>query len=269
MIEPRRLLTFREVAHERSFSRAADALSLTQPAVSQQVRALETQVGEQLIVRGPGGLTLTAAGELLLGHADALWERLRLAETQLDERIGEGRRRLRLGAFPSMLATLVPAAVAQLQAKVEALEVSVVQGSTDELVTAVRDGRLHLALCFQDAATARREHEGARRSDLFELPMVTSLGPQHRFAGRKRLRLKALAEDTWTAATPNGLIWRACVEAGFEPRLPYLTSDPLAIRGLVAAGLAITMTGSCSRRSSRVWRSSSLRVRRRARRSTP
>jgi DNA-binding transcriptional LysR family regulator len=69
------------------------------------------------------------------------------------------------------------------------------------------------------------------------------LGPQHRFAGRRRLRLEELAEDTWTAPTPDGLIWRACVEAGFEPRLAYLTSDPLAIRGLVAAGLAVTMTG--------------------------
>lgn len=243
MIDPRRLLTFREVAHEQSFSRAAEALSLTQPAVSQQVRALETQLGEQLVVRGPGGLTLTAAGELLLGHAEALWEQLRLAETQLDERIGEGRRRLRLGAFPSVLATLVPTAIAELQAEVEALEVSVVQGSTDELVTAVREGRLHLALCFQDAGTARREPEGARRADLFEMPMVALLSPQHRLAGRKRLRIEELAEDTWTAATPDGLIWRACMEAGFEPRLPYLTADPLAIRGLVAAGLAVTMTG--------------------------
>lgn len=243
MIEPRRLLTFREVAHEHSFSGAAAKLSLTQPAVSQQVRALETQLGEQLIVRGPGGMTLTAAGELLLSHADALWERLRLAETQLDDTTGAGRRRLRLGAFPSMLATLVPSAVAQLQSTVEALEIYVLQGSTDELVAAVRAGRLHLALCFQDAAEPRREHEDTLRFDLLEVPMVALLGPQHRFAGRKRLQLEKLAEDTWTAATPDGLIWRACVQAGFEPRLAYLTSDPLAIRGLVAAGLAVTLTG--------------------------
>ena len=243
MIEPRRLLTFREVAREHSFSRAAEALSLTQPAVSQQIRALETQLGAQLIVRGPGGLTLTAAGELLLSHADALWGRLRLAETQLDESTGASRRLLRLGAFPSMLATLLPTAVAQLQSTVEALEMHVQQGSTDELVAAVRTGSLHLALCFQDAAEPRREREDTHRTDLLEMPMVGLLGPQHRFAGRKRLPLEKLAEDTWTAATPDGLIWRACVQAGFEPRLPYLTSDPLAIRGLVAAGLAVTLTG--------------------------
>src|ERR671923_281305 len=70
MLEPRRLLTFREVARRGSFSRAADALALTQPAVSQQIGALEREVGAPLLHRGPGGLTLTAEGELLLGHAD-------------------------------------------------------------------------------------------------------------------------------------------------------------------------------------------------------
>jgi DNA-binding transcriptional LysR family regulator len=243
MLEPRRLLTFREVARTGSFTRAAQALSLTQPAVSQQIRALETQLGEPLIVRGRGGLSLTPAGELLLEHADAVWERLTLAETQLDEAIGAQRRCLQVGAFPSVLATLVPAAVAQLQGSVADLEVSVVQGSTDELVGAVREGRLHLALCFQDATEPRREHEGLRRSDLFDVPMVALVSPQHPLAGRKRVRLEELAGDTWTAATPDGLIRRACVSAGFEPRLAYLTADPLAIRGLVAANLAVTLTG--------------------------
>ena len=86
MIDPRRLLTFREVARQQSFSRAAVAQSLTQPAVSQQIRALEVGLGERLIERGRGGLALTAAGELLLGHAEVLHARLHLAETQLGRR---------------------------------------------------------------------------------------------------------------------------------------------------------------------------------------
>src|SRR3989442_4241059 len=85
MLEPRRLLTFRELAHRRSFSGAAAELALTQPAVSQQIRALEIQLGERLIERGAGGFGLTETGELLLVHADRLWEQLRLAETQLGE----------------------------------------------------------------------------------------------------------------------------------------------------------------------------------------
>src|SRR5512132_2185274 len=113
MIDPRRLLTFREVARQQSFSQAAVALSLTQPAVSQQIRALEVGLGERLIERGRGSFVLTAAGELLLGHAEALHARLNLAETQLGEAVGESRRQLRVGALPSALATLVPAPIAR------------------------------------------------------------------------------------------------------------------------------------------------------------
>lgn len=242
MLDPRRLLTFREVAHQQSFSRAAVALSLTQPAVSQQIRALEVQLGERLIERGRAGFALTAAGELLYEHADAIFERLQLAESQLQEAIAGARRLLRVGAFPSALATLVPAAVAEVNESAGPLEVSVVQGSTDELVAAVRDGRLHIALCFQDAAVPRLEHEGTHRVDLLEEPMIAALGPRHRLASRRRIRLAELAQDTWLAASRDGLIVRACIAAGFQPRLAYLTDDPLAINGLVAAGLAVTLT---------------------------
>src|SRR3954466_5560764 len=82
-MDPRRVLTFRAVAHERSFSRAARALALTQPAVSQQVAALEKEVGAKLLAREPGGLKLTPAGETLLQHADAIARRLARRGTQL------------------------------------------------------------------------------------------------------------------------------------------------------------------------------------------
>ena len=242
MLDPRRLLTFREVARERSFSRAAVALSLTQPAVSQQIRALETQLGERLIERGrAGGFALTAAGELLLAHAEALHERLRLAETQLEDSVGAARRLLRIGAFPSALATLVPLAIGRLRVA-GGLEVGALQGSTEDLVAAVRDGRVHVALCFQDASAPRREHEGTRRVDVLDEPMRAALGPQHRLAARKRIRLAELADDPWLAATRDGLIVRGCRAAGFEPRLEVLTDDPLATNSFVAAGLTVTLT---------------------------
>lgn len=113
-MDPRRVLTFRAVAHARSFSAAARELALTQPAVSQQVAALEREVGARLLVREPGGLKLTRAGAVLLEHADAVADRLGLASAQLAEIASEERTRLRIGAFPSALAALVPKAVAKL-----------------------------------------------------------------------------------------------------------------------------------------------------------
>src|SRR5687767_15036254 len=114
-MEPRRLLTFRAVAHRRSFSQAARELALSQPSVSQQVAALERELGTGLLDRRPGGLKLTHAGAVLLEHADAVAERLELAAAQLAEIAGSERTTLRLGTFPTALASLVPAAIARLE----------------------------------------------------------------------------------------------------------------------------------------------------------
>jgi DNA-binding transcriptional LysR family regulator len=243
MLDPRRLLTFREVARLGSFSRAAEELSLTQPAVSQQVLSLERQLGTRLIDRGPGGLDLTAAGALLLRHAEAISGRLRLATEQLGALVAEERRHLAVGAFPSAIATIVPDALVQVRAAQPDLEVKVSEGTLDELVAAVRDGTLHLAVLFQDAAGPRRDHEDLERHDLFEEPMLAALPPRHRLARRKRIDLEQLAGDAWTAPSRDGLVYRTCVAAGFEPNIAFLTRDVLAFRELVASGLAVTLTG--------------------------
>src|SRR3954467_5686633 len=99
-MDPRRVLTFRAVAHQRSFSRAARELALSQPSVSNQVAALEREIGVRLLERRPGGLRLTHAGEILLAHADALAARFELATTQLAVAAHGERTRLRIGAFP-------------------------------------------------------------------------------------------------------------------------------------------------------------------------
>src|SRR5215208_1977301 len=155
-MDPRRLLTFRTVAHLRSFSQAARELSLSQPSVSQQVAALERELGCRLLDRRPGGLRLTDPGTVLLAHADAIAERLWLAGAQLGEIAGAERATLRIGAFPTALASLVPAAVARL----EGARVIVEEGPSEGLAARVRSGELHLAVTFQDAAEPRREPAG-------------------------------------------------------------------------------------------------------------
>lgn len=235
------MLTFRAVAHERSFSRAARALALTQPAVSQQVAGLETEIGARLLDRRPGGLRLTPAGEVLLAHADAVAERLELADVQLAELAQAGRTRLRIGAFPTALATLVPAAVERVRAASPGAEVLVDEGATAELAERVRRGGLHLAVSFQDAAALRREHDGLERRDLLREDFLAAMAPDHPLAGAASVRLADLSDEPWTAASQDGLIVRTCRAAGFEPRLVSITRDQLAIRALVRRGLAVTL----------------------------
>lgn len=241
-LDPRRLLTFREVARRRSFSQAALELSLTQSAVSQQIAALERQLGLRLLHRGRGGVQPTPAGEWLLGHATALAERLDLAASQLDELAHAHGRRLRIGAFPSALATVVPTAAARVAKRMPELELHLREGTTGQLAAGVRSGDLHLAICFQDASHPKREHDATRRRELFTEPMLLVLPPDHPHARRRAVRLADLAHDSWTAPSRDGLIARACHAAGFQPRITVLTSDPLAIGAVVRAGLAVTMT---------------------------
>ena len=235
-MDPRRLLTYRAVAHRRSFSQAARDLALTQPSVSQQVAALERELGTRLLDRRPGGLKLTHAGAVLLEHADAVAERLELAGTQLAEIAGSERTTLRLGTFPTALATLVPAAVARL----ESARVVVEEGASGALAERVRSGELHLAVTFQDAARPRQEPTGLERRELMRETFRIALAPGHPLADRESVALADLAGEDWTAPSTGGIIVRTCRAAGFEPRLTAITRDQLAIHALVEQGLAVT-----------------------------
>jgi DNA-binding transcriptional LysR family regulator len=236
-MDPRRLLTYRAVARLRSFSQAARELALTQPSVSQQVAALERELGTRLLDRRPGGLKLTHAGAVLLEHADAVAERLELAQTQLAEIAREARTTLRLGAFPTALASLVPAAVARLGGA----RVIVEEDSAAALRERVRSGELHLVLTFQDAARPREEPAGLERRDLMREAFRVALAPGHPLAKREKVVLAELADAEWTAPSPDGIIVRSCRAAGFEPRMTAITRDQLAIRALVERGLAVTL----------------------------
>jgi DNA-binding transcriptional LysR family regulator len=240
-MDPKRVLTFRAVAHHRSFTRAAQELSLSQPSVSHQVAALEREVGARLLDRRPGGLQLTPAGALLLEHADAVAVRFDLAALQLAEIADDERARLRIGAFPTALAGFVPSAVARVRAQHPGARVTVDEGAADELPDRVRSGELHVAVDFQDASLPRREYEGLERRDLMREPFLVALPPEHDLAGRPAVRISDLADEDWTAAYTDGLIVRACRSAGFEPRLVSITRDQLAIRALIARGLAVTL----------------------------
>jgi DNA-binding transcriptional LysR family regulator len=239
-MDSRRLLTFRAVAHERSFSRAARSLALSQPSVSNQVAALEREVGVRLLEREPGGLRLTSEGAILLEHADAIAERLALARAQLAVAAEEYRSRLRVGAFPTALAGMIPAAVDRVRLDHPKIKVTVDEGTTD-LAARVRAGELHLAVAFQDSARPREEPAGLERRDLMRERFMVALAPAHRLANEPEVALADLQDDDWTAARTDGLIATACRAAGFEPNLVSITADQLAIRALIARGLAVTL----------------------------
>src|SRR3954449_11724762 len=113
MLDVRRLRVLREVAARGSFSAAAEALSFTQSAVSQQIAALEREAGAKLVERNPRGIRLTDAGRALVEHAEVIIGRLAAAEAELEAIADLRGGRLRLASFPTAGATLVPLAIAK------------------------------------------------------------------------------------------------------------------------------------------------------------
>lgn len=239
-MDPRRLLTFRAVAHERSFSRAAERLSRSQPSVSHQIALLETEIGVRLLQRGRGGLRLTHAGEVLLEHADQVAWRLELADTQIAA-LAEGHRdQIHFGAFPTALAGFVPAAAARLRRTHADLRLLLSEVAPSTLEPRLLGGELDVVLSYQDATADRRELPGAERIDLFRETFSVGLPPDHRLAASAGpVSLVELADDDWIFASTEGFLVQACRDAGFDPRIVATTSEPLATRGLITRGIGI------------------------------
>jgi DNA-binding transcriptional LysR family regulator len=240
-MDPRRVLTFRAVAHQRSFSRAAHELALTQPSVSNQVAQLEREIGARLLERGPGGLRLTREGEILLDHADAIAERFQLATTQLAAAAEGKRTRLRIGALPTALAGFVPAAISRLRLQHPDIRITFDEGTSEQLSRRVAAGELDLAIGYQDTDAADEHPPGVSRHHLLHEQFMVALAPDHPLARESEVRLADLSHEDWTAALTDGVIVRACRTAGFEPNLISITRDQLAIRALIMRGLAVTL----------------------------
>jgi DNA-binding transcriptional LysR family regulator len=124
MLDVKQLKVLREVAEQGSFSAAAEALSYTQPAVSQQIAALEKRAGATLVDRTSRGVRLTDAGRALVEHADVVLARLSAAEAELEAIAGVRSGRLRLSSFPTAGASLLPPAIALFNARHPEVELS-------------------------------------------------------------------------------------------------------------------------------------------------
>ena len=243
MLDVRRMRVLREVAVRGSFSGAAEALSFTQSAISQQIAALEREAGCTLVQRNARGIRLTEAGEALVRHADAILARLSEAEAELEAIAGLRGGRLRLAAFESAAATLMPLAIAAFRAEHPGVELSLIMAEPEESAPLLRSGELDLAIGFD--SRIRPVVDGIARQHLITDPMFVAMPSDHPLAHKRNLRLADLADDAWIAGTTdcecNRLINRACAIAGFEPRIAFQTDDYAAMQGFVAAGVGVSL----------------------------
>ena len=247
MLDLKRLKIFREVARLGSFSGAAYALDYSQPAVSHHISRLELEVGAQLIERRPrGGTALTPAGDLLLAHAEILLDRMADAEAELAETIRCTKTCVRLGAFATASATIVPQAIGAVRRLSSDTTFTLIEGEGVETIERLRARHVDIGLVFDDPLHPLVVDDDVELRYLYDDPMLLALPREHPLTRRDVVTLRDLRDEHWIEGagreTPCSLILlAACEEAGFEPRVAFSSGNYQVVQRLVAAGVGVAL----------------------------
>ena len=245
MLDVRRLRVLVEVARHGSFSAAAESLGYTQPAVSRQIATLEAEVGATLVRRVPAGAVLTDAGRLLVERGRAILGQLDDAELELQALLGLGGGRLRMASFNSAASSIVPPAVLRFRERHPAVDLSIVMADPVDSLPRLLAGELDLVFSH-DPLWQSELATGLDLIHLFDDPMFVALPLGHALSDADPLSLADFAGEPWMLGTPDScpdsrLFRRACLEAGFEPRISLENDDYGAVLGFVAAGLGVAL----------------------------
>src|SRR5579864_10681 len=245
MLNLNRLRILAEVASCGSFSAAADSLSYTQSAVSQQIAALEAETGVTLLERLPRGVRLTPAGQVLVEFAEGIIARLHAAEAEMAAIAGLRGGQLRMASFPTAGATLMPLAIAIFRGRHPEVTLTLAEGEPEEIGLRLQAGEFDLALLFEFEGTSESLGPELERVELFEDPMFLALPADHPLARRQTLRLEDLRAEAWiqtSASSPCARhVVRSCHAAGFDPIVSFESDDYLTVQGLVAAGVGVAL----------------------------
>ncbi|MFE3774337.1 LysR family transcriptional regulator [Streptomyces sp. NPDC059122] len=244
MLELRHFQVLRAIAREGSLAGAARALRHTQPTVTYHLATLESHFGAPLFHRSSRGAALTEVGEALLPHAEAVLERVRLAQQEVRGMVQRGTATLRVGTFPTAGALLLPPAVRRLHG--HGVHVTLREGELPTLLAALRSRELHLALVFSQPGDRLDLEEDFVVHPLLEDPLLLVLPADHSQAQREHVPLTALREDGWIMGATDWdpcdrlLTW-ACAQEGFEPVHVMRTDDYGVLQGFVAAGIGVAL----------------------------
>ena len=247
MLDLVRLQTLAAVVERGSFSAAARALHISQPAVSRQIALLERQLRSPLLIRSRGGVQPTPAGRLLLGHVTAAVDRLTLAEAQVRAMVAERSGTVRLGSFFSALVHLSAEVAANLTERHPDLRVPDDLVDRDTAYAKLGRGELDLAVIFEHDFAPAPVPDAIEAHRLFDDPVRILLPAGHQLASATLVDPIDLALETWIRAHDGSaadLTEHVLARHGLDP--PRLLAghgdEPVETQALVAAGRGITLT---------------------------
>ncbi len=264
MLDVRRLRVLHAVSAYGSVTAAAAALGYSAPAVSQQLAALEREVGMTLTERAGRGLELTPAALILVGHTDALLARLDAAESDLAALRDQVAGRVTLAAFPSAAASFVPLAWAALAGSAPQVRLELTEMEPEESLPAVLRGEADVAVAHEYDLLPRPLDPLFERRELLSDPVLLAVPAGHPLAAGGPLPaggplaaggpvpLSALAGQPFLAPRESTscaeMIQRACARAGFVPRVVARATDFDVLLSLVAAGAGVTLVPALAAR---------------------
>lgn len=230
------------VARAGSITAAAEALHYAQPSVSHQIAKLEAEVGMPLLQRMGRGIRLTEAGRLLAERAEHIIAQLEAVAVELDEMVGLRTGHVRLAAFPSALATIVPAAAARIAAQHPGVKLSLTEAEPPEALSALRNNDVDVALIFEHGDPPPGDRRDITLTPLMEEPLYVVTPKDGRWTGA-RGELSTYSGDRWIAGCERCRehLAVACEQTGFTPTVDFETDDYVAVQALVAAGLGVSL----------------------------
>ncbi|GAA1164053.1 LysR family transcriptional regulator [Streptomyces hebeiensis] len=245
MIDARRLRVLRAVADHRTVTAAPAALYLTPSAVSQQLTVLEQETGHALLIRSGRGVRLTAAGEILVGHAHTVIAQLERAEAELAAYAGGTAGEVTVAAFATGIAEVVAPALRRLSGPHPGIRVRVRDAEGDESLPLVLDGRADLAVAVEYRGAPHEDDRRLSRTPLYAEPFDAVLPAAHPLARLPDVALAELAGNDWAGPYPGNpchdVLQLACERAGFEPRLAHSSDDFHAVVALAGAGAGVAL----------------------------
>lgn len=247
MLDLRRLRVLAEVARQGSFSAAADALHLSQSAVSQQVATLEREVGMSLLERTSEGPKLTDAGRTAVSHAEAAIARLDEAEHELAAIAGLEGGELRIASFPTASAVLLTEALTEFRDAHPKVRLSVTEAEPEQSLPLLRAAEVDVAVVFdyESIPASHLEDRDVELQLLLTESMYLALPKAHPLAAGDRAPMAELAAEAWLCGTrPSSCsqaVVEACRAAGFEPEITFESDEYAVLQGYVAAGLGYTL----------------------------
>ncbi len=240
-----RLQTFVEVARRGTFAAAADALSFTPSAVSQQMTKLEAETGTALLVREATGVRLTEPGRVLHEHAVGIVAAVRAAQAGLDALEAEQVKRLRLGACPIAAGTVLPRTLRLLRRRLPTAELQLDEAAADATREAVVEGRLEVGVWVAPADAGSAADPRVVETVLRREPMRVAIAADHPLTRLGELDREALAatprigdSSRWRVESLRTVLALAAAGEGYAV-VPALAAEPLppglALRPLAGA----------------------------------